>query len=153
MVVTFLPATSETAVWQERTACPSRCTVQAPHNPAPQPYFVPVSCRCSRTTHSSGVCGATSTSTTLSLSVNPIGAMRDLPNSLRAQFLQGRLYPNQPAQSSSGEARPPAPQPPYALPDELGATPGQCAMRPAPSVAPLAPRPRPAAFRLSRSVA
>ena len=36
---------------------PSICTVQAPHRPAPQPNFVPVSLRCSRTTQSSGVFG------------------------------------------------------------------------------------------------
>src|SRR5437764_9185066 len=55
MVVTFLPAACLTAVWQERTATPSRCTVQAPHRPAPQPNLVPVICSCSRMTQSSGV--------------------------------------------------------------------------------------------------
>ena len=42
MVTTVLFATSDTCVWQARTALPSRCTVQAPHRPAPQPYLVPV---------------------------------------------------------------------------------------------------------------
>src|SRR5580704_12917942 len=69
MVVTFLPATIATGVWQERTALPSRCTVQAPHMPAPQPYFVPVSLRCSRTAQSSGVSGAASTLADLPLTV------------------------------------------------------------------------------------
>src|SRR5580693_10264185 len=72
MVVTFLPATIATGVWHERTALPSRCTVQAPHMPAPQPYFVPVSLRCSRTTQSSGVSGPASTTAGLLLTVKVI---------------------------------------------------------------------------------
>src|SRR6267142_338053 len=43
MVVIFFPATAATGVTQERIGCPSRCTVQAPHNAIPQPNFVPVS--------------------------------------------------------------------------------------------------------------
>src|ERR1700758_2870131 len=61
MVVMLLPATCETGVEQERVEVPSTCTVQAPHNPAPHPNFVPVSCRVSRNTQSSGVSGATLT--------------------------------------------------------------------------------------------
>src|SRR5262245_55654846 len=57
MVVTFLPRASPTVVWQERTALPSRWTVQAPHRPEPHPYLVPVSLRCSRTTQSRAVSG------------------------------------------------------------------------------------------------
>src|SRR6202030_2309498 len=72
MVVTFLPATMATGVWHERIALPSRCTVQAPHMPAPQPYFVPVSLRCSRTTQSSGVSGPASTEAGLLLTVKVI---------------------------------------------------------------------------------
>src|ERR1700676_1064820 len=55
MVVIFLPATSPTMVWHERTASPLTCTVQAPHRPAPQPNLVPVICNCSRIAHRSGV--------------------------------------------------------------------------------------------------
>ena len=55
MVTTVLPATAETGVVQERSALPLMCTVQAPHRPAPQPYFVPVSPTWSRMAHSSGV--------------------------------------------------------------------------------------------------
>src|SRR6185369_15906114 len=73
MVVTFLPAASDMLVWQERTALPSTCTVQAPHRPDPQPNLVPVSFRCSRTTHSSGVSGSTSTLAAFPLIVNPTG--------------------------------------------------------------------------------
>ena len=48
MVVTFLPGDfADSGVWQERTALPSTCTVQAPHRPEPQPNLVPVSFRCS----------------------------------------------------------------------------------------------------------
>src|SRR5437868_3183243 len=61
MVVTALPATCETGVEQERVDAPSTCTVQAPHSPAPQPNFVPVSCSVSRKTQSRGVSGATFT--------------------------------------------------------------------------------------------
>ena len=38
------------------------CTVQAPQAATPQPNFVPVSLRCSRSTHSSGVPPSTPTS-------------------------------------------------------------------------------------------
>src|SRR5882762_9868892 len=61
MVVIFFPAASLTEVWQDRTASPFKCTVQAPHRPAPQPNFVPVICNCSRMAQSSGVSFAAST--------------------------------------------------------------------------------------------
>src|SRR5690349_23219951 len=61
MVVIFLPATSPTMVWHERTASPLTWTVQAPHSPAPHPNLVPVICNCSRMAHSSGVSFAAST--------------------------------------------------------------------------------------------
>ena len=54
-MTTVLSVTSDICVWQARTALPLRWTVQAPHSPAPQPYFVPVSPTWSRMTHSSGV--------------------------------------------------------------------------------------------------
>ncbi len=60
MVVTDLPATSESWVWQEKARPPSICTMQAPHRPAPQPNFVPVSLSSSRITQRSGVCGGAS---------------------------------------------------------------------------------------------
>src|SRR5260370_243662 len=44
MVVTFLPAAGDTGVEQERTGCPSRGTVPAPHCAMPQPNLVPVRC-------------------------------------------------------------------------------------------------------------
>jgi hypothetical protein len=46
---------------QERMARPSRCTVQHPHRPAPQPKRVPRRSSSSRNTHRSGVSGALST--------------------------------------------------------------------------------------------
>ncbi len=42
-------------VWQLRTAAPFTWTVQAPHNPNPQPNFVPVSSRISCKNHNSGM--------------------------------------------------------------------------------------------------
>src|ERR1700730_9744370 len=46
---------------QERTALPSRCTVQAPHCAIPQPNFVPVIPKRSRSTQSSGISAGAST--------------------------------------------------------------------------------------------
>ena len=59
--------TAETGREQERTATPSRWTVQAPHCAMPQPYFVPVRPTCSRITQRSGVSGSASTSRTTPL--------------------------------------------------------------------------------------
>ncbi len=42
MVVIFAPAAAAAGMEQERVAAPSISTVQAPHWPSPQPYFVPV---------------------------------------------------------------------------------------------------------------
>src|ERR1017187_10069575 len=53
MVVIFLPTASEARVWQDFTAWPSSRTVQAPHSPSPQPYFVPVRLRQLRRTERS----------------------------------------------------------------------------------------------------
>src|SRR4051812_7755040 len=61
MVVTRWPAAADTGNRHERTALPSRCTVQAPHCPRPQPNFAPVRPMTSRMTHSRGISGATST--------------------------------------------------------------------------------------------
>src|SRR5262245_23382703 len=55
---------------QERTAAPSRCTVQAPHCAMPHPYLVPVRPACSRIAHNSGVLGSTLRSTVFPLIVN-----------------------------------------------------------------------------------
>src|SRR5262249_1802262 len=70
MVTTFLPATEPMSVWQERSATPSICTVQAPHRPAPQPYLVPVRPTWSRMAQSSGVLGSASTATCRLFKVN-----------------------------------------------------------------------------------
>jgi hypothetical protein len=51
IVVTDRPSTSDTGMAQARVACPSICTVQAPQAAMPQPNLVPVSARCSRSTH------------------------------------------------------------------------------------------------------
>ena len=79
MVVTFLPPMVDICVWQDLTALPSIWTVQAPHRPEPQPYLVPVSFRCSRTTQSSAVSGSASTFTALPLIVNATAVMGFLP--------------------------------------------------------------------------
>jgi hypothetical protein len=69
------PPTCETGIEQERTADPSTCTVQAPHNPAPHPNFVPVIFKVSRKTQSSGVSGATLTLRSLPFTRSEISAM------------------------------------------------------------------------------
>src|ERR1700675_183809 len=79
MVVTFLPCVWDRLIWHERTALPSICSVQAPHSPEPHPDLVPVSFRCSRTTHSSGVPGSASTLTDLPLTTNAIEAIGSSP--------------------------------------------------------------------------
>jgi hypothetical protein len=61
MVVIFLSPTAATGKTHERTAAPSRCTVQAPHWAMPQPNFVPVRPTRSRKTHSKGMSGGAST--------------------------------------------------------------------------------------------
>src|SRR2546428_2654614 len=74
MVVIFLPTARVACRKQDLTATPSISTVQAPHWPLPQPYFVPVRPIESRSTHNSGVSGSASTEywTPLTRRVNAI---------------------------------------------------------------------------------
>src|SRR6478735_1636207 len=58
IVVTVLPATDLQGVRQEKARLPSIRTEQAPHWASPQPYLVPVRCRSSRKTSSSGRVGS-----------------------------------------------------------------------------------------------
>src|ERR1700676_4501055 len=86
MVVTRFVPTETAGIKHERTATPSRCTVQAPHSPMPQPYLVPVSPKASRSTHKSGVSGSISNSTDFALTDNDrCVTSEDLP-----QAFQGR---------------------------------------------------------------
>src|SRR6266850_4139031 len=82
-VVTFLPAAADSGVEQERTGCPSRCTVHAPHWAMPQPNLVPVRWSESRSTHKRGVSGPASTLRGLPLTMKetmkaPLGKTMDL---------------------------------------------------------------------------
>src|SRR5207244_12053161 len=74
MVVIFLPTARVACRKQDLTETPSISTVQAPHWPMPQPYFVPVRPIESRSTHNSGVSGSASTEywTPLTRRVNAI---------------------------------------------------------------------------------
>src|SRR5256712_9867053 len=72
MVVPSLPAARETGVPHVPPASPLRWTVHAPHSAIPQPNFVPVRPKFSRTTHNSGVSGLTSTDCCLPLTFNRI---------------------------------------------------------------------------------
>src|ERR1700730_484947 len=69
MVVTDLPSTMDNGVAQARVACPSICTVQAPHDAVRTPNLVPVNLRCSRKTHKSGVLASTPSSLCTPLTV------------------------------------------------------------------------------------
>src|ERR1700730_16496692 len=60
MVRISLPAAALTGVMHDRIASPFLCTVQAPHRAMPQPNFVPVSPRMSRTYHNRGILGSPS---------------------------------------------------------------------------------------------
>src|SRR5882672_3377107 len=71
----LLPATCETGVEHDRLASPSTCTVHAPHSPAPQPNFVPVSSSVSRRTQSKGVSGETLTFFSLPFTRSAMSAM------------------------------------------------------------------------------
>src|SRR6266446_7766667 len=83
IVVICLPSAEATGSTQERTALPSRCTVQAPHIATPQPYLVPVRPTCSRIAQRRGVLGSTLTSSDLPLIVKramvfPPGVARNI---------------------------------------------------------------------------
>src|SRR6185437_11148234 len=58
MVNTLCLFTSPTEVMQDATHWPLTITVQARHWPSPQPNFVPVKCKSSRSTSSNGRSGA-----------------------------------------------------------------------------------------------
>src|SRR5690242_8448831 len=74
-VVTRLPATAQSGVSQEATACPSISTLQAPHWLAPQPKCVPVSPSGPRSTSSSFASGDAATSRACPLIVSRIGSL------------------------------------------------------------------------------
>src|SRR3954447_16391013 len=76
MVVTFLPCTLEICVTQDRTGCPLRSTVQAPHRAAPQPNFVPVNPSVSRNTQSRGISATASTASGLPFKTNFTAAIQ-----------------------------------------------------------------------------
>jgi hypothetical protein len=73
MVVTSAPWSDEIGIWQERIARPLTCTVHAPHSAMPHPYLVPFKSSVSRSTHNSGVSGATSTVLDCPLTLNVTG--------------------------------------------------------------------------------
>src|SRR5690348_5788437 len=78
MVVTFLPATPDRGVTQERRGTPSRCTVQAPHCASPQPKWGLLWPRSLRMAYSRGMFGSPSTETAWPSSVNSTVATEGL---------------------------------------------------------------------------
>src|SRR6202521_4189144 len=106
MVVMRAPAASDTGSAHECAGWPLRCTVQAPHRPIPQPYFVPVSPTCSRITYSRGVSGSTSTLYDLALILSWI--MASPPGAWRSHYeaVQGPDRP--PVTVSANRSAPPA---------------------------------------------
>src|SRR5882724_10127138 len=88
------------------------CTMQAPHNPVPQPNLVPVSFRPSRTTQSSGVSGGASTDTALPFTVKFV-AIVFLPASVRSASAVERFRMiDARAVITAGSRRQPAPDAP-----------------------------------------
>src|SRR5215470_11715933 len=83
MVVTLFPATLEIGVPHERVATPLMCTVQAPQSCKPHPNLVPVKPNVSRSTHSNGICGETSTLCRFPLRVNSMDGIGILLNNSR----------------------------------------------------------------------
>ena len=72
IVVTDFPAKAETGVMHDLIGWPFRWTVQAPHSPEPHPNLVPVSFRCSRSTHSNVVSGCGSSLVSEPFNLNSI---------------------------------------------------------------------------------
>src|SRR5262249_100879 len=70
IVVTFLPSTWLTGVIHEWVGAPSTCTRHTAHSPMPQPNFVPVSFRSSRSAHNRGSWLSASITAGLSLTSN-----------------------------------------------------------------------------------
>ena len=81
LVFTEMPYQVNKSKLQERIAWLSMSTVQAPHWAMPQENFVPVSFKESRSTHSSGVSGSTSTVCMIPLTTSEIAI--SVPPSLR----------------------------------------------------------------------
>ena len=92
IVTTFLPAARRTGVTHDRTASPSRWTVQAPHRAMPQPNLVPVRPSVSRMTHSSGVSSGDVHRAVLAIDVE-VDHRRSLPMSLARH--NGATLPNE----------------------------------------------------------
>ena len=105
MVVTFLPDTCETGVTQERVAAPATWTVHAPQRPAPQPYFVPLSCKESRNTQSSGVPGDTFTFFALPFTRSENSAMGSSSSGRRALMVMELKRKKNGADKVSGHER------------------------------------------------
>src|SRR3989442_13463618 len=104
MVVIFLPTTSETGVLQERIGLPSTWTVHAPHCAMPQPNFVPVMPRVSRSTQSSGVSAATVTVRGRPFRTNEVGGTGESSRAWAATNLTART-PGGKGQICNGERR------------------------------------------------
>src|SRR5882762_8951243 len=70
-----LSRTITIGVTHVRVGAPSICMVQAPQAPTPQPNLLPVSPRCSRTTHNSGTSSGPSNSAGFPLTKNLINML------------------------------------------------------------------------------
>src|SRR5262245_28758442 len=98
IVVTWCPAASDTAVWQERIGLPSSRTVQEPHCDSPQPNFGPFSCRSSDRTYNSGVLSSTSTVCATLFTVNLMALI------ISSQFRDQDAGPHDTPATSQGQA-------------------------------------------------
>ena len=111
MVVIFRSPTAETGSTQERTASPSRWTVQAPHCAIPHPNFVPVSPRTSRKTQRRGMSPGASTSRGVPFTVicmaPPKAWLASILRKMRELFARFALRVNRPARARGGGSRSP----------------------------------------------
>src|SRR6187401_3864831 len=82
MVTTLWPPSVPIVSWQERTAWPSRWTVQAPQKPPPQPNLVPVRPASSRRYQSKGMSGSPSNVRRAPLSVKVTMGPSSVPATL-----------------------------------------------------------------------
>src|SRR3712207_2870960 len=89
IVAIALPSIRTANARQAFTRLPSTCTVHAPHWPRPQPFLVPLRCRCSRSASSRVVRGSRVSACAWPLTVSVTGIMTEL--SLGAVLAASRL--------------------------------------------------------------
>src|SRR5436309_2273734 len=101
MVVIGALPTADTGKLHDRIAWLSMSTVQAPHWAMPQANFVPVSFNESRSTHSNGVSGSTSTVCMIPLTTSVMAIAASLVANEPDVARKGGPHPVAPTQSKT----------------------------------------------------